>query len=438
MARWTALIDLLEIPVRGAPKGIFAASLSVLLAFSARAADWPQWRGPGRDNAWNEKGIVETFPVDGLKGRWSAPIGFGYSSPVVADGRVYVTDSVLDKPKARERIHCFEAVSGKPLWTYTYDMTPPEWGFTPNNEIRPTSTPIVRDGKLYSLGAVGNLLCLDAVKGEVLWRKELSKEYPTDDLICHASPLIEGDLLIVFAGVKPACVIAFDRNTGKEAWQSLEETVTYSSPIVITAGGARQLVVWTKEAITSLDPATGRAHWRQAIDTSKDTAVATPVVDKDLLLVGGVMMRLDARKPAASVLWPDPEAAAPHWLSPTSTALLLGQHIYSAKTSGEFVCLDAATGKEIWKTDKVTDVKNGASIHLTRHGDSVLLYTERGELIRARLSPEGYKELSRTTLVAPTYPFAGRNVAWAPPAYADGRVFARSDKELVSASLAAE
>src|SRR6266540_1340994 len=95
----------------------FAFVLTLALTLAADAADWPQWRGPDRDNVWPENGTVETFPPAGLKGRWSAPVGFGWSSPVIAQSRVYVTDSELAKPKARERIHCFDATTGKPLWT---------------------------------------------------------------------------------------------------------------------------------------------------------------------------------------------------------------------------------------------------------------------------------------------------------------------------------
>src|SRR6202030_3676892 len=99
------------------------------------------------------------------------------------------------------------------------------------------------------------------------------------------------------------------------------------------------------------------------------------------------------------------------------------------------ICLEANTGKKIWESDKVTDLKNGASIHLTPNGDSVLLYTDKGELIRAELGAQGYKEISRAALLNPVYPFGGRNVAWAPPAYANRNIYVRNQKELISASL---
>src|SRR5262245_23033295 len=411
------------------PKTVLAAALAsaLLLSAAARADDWPQWRGPNRDAVWKETGILESFPPGGLKVRWRAPVGWGYSSPVVAQGRVFLTDSQLVRPKSEERVHCFDEATGKPLWTYSYDASYPDWAFTVNNEGRPTSTPIVNSGKVYTLGMVGRLCCLDALKGSVHWKKDLRKEY--GEVWCNSSPLIEGDLLILVVGGKPhACVIAFDKHSGKAAWKALDDTATHSSPIAITAGGKRQVVVWTNEAVTSLDPATGKTYWRERLLTTADYVVSTPVFHDNLLLIGGLMLKLDPEKPAASVLWPNTKAVSRRILSHTSTALLQGDCVFSAKSSGELVCLEARTGKRVWETGKVTDPKNGASIHLTANGDSAFLYTDNGELIRAQVTVKGYKEISRARLLEPTYPFGGRKVAWPPPAYANRHVFARNDK----------
>ena len=148
------------------------------------------------------------------------------------------------------------------------------------------------------------------------------------------------------------------------------------------------------------------------------------------------MLKLDLNKPAASEVWPESRAASKSVLSNTSTALLQGDYVYSARTSGELVCLEAGTGNQVWQTNTITDLKNGSSIHLTPNGDSVLLFTNEGNLIRARLSPQGYHELCRVHLLDAIYPFGGRNVVWPPPAYANRHVFARNEQELVCASLA--
>jgi outer membrane protein assembly factor BamB len=402
-----------------------------------RADDWPQWRGPNRDGVCPETGLLETFPARGLKVCWRAPVGWGFSSPVVAQGRVYLADSVVVKPQARERVRCFDETSGKVLWTHTYPVAYEDWAFDPRQEIGPVATPVVRDDKVYTVGRVGHLFCLDR-KGGVLWRRDLSKDYQVAFAPGAPSPLIDGDLLILFIGGKPgACVIGLNKDTGKEVWRALKESLTFSSPIVISSGGKKQLIVWTRESVTSLDPATGKTWWRQRLATSSEYAVSTPVFHKDRLLIGGLMFQLDPDKPAARVLWPPSKAPSRRIFSHTSTALFRGDHLFTARSSGELICVEAATGKQVWESAKVTDLRNGASIHLTPNGDSVLLYTDRGQLIRARLTAEGYHEVSRVALLEPTFPFAGRKVAWSPPAFANRRIFARSGKELICASLAA-
>jgi outer membrane protein assembly factor BamB len=413
--------------------------LPLLPLAALRAEDWPQWRGPNRDGVCGEAGLLESFPTGGLKVRWRVPVGWGFSSPVMAQGRVFLADSEVTKPKAKECVRCFDETTGQALWTHRYDVAYEDWAFDPTQEIGPVATPIVHSGKIYAVGRLGHLFCLDVQKGDVLWQKDLHKDYQAAFAPGAPSPLIEGNLLILFIGGKPdACLIALDKDTGKEVWKALDESLTFSSPIVISAGGKRQLIVWTNESVTSLDPASGETWWRQRLVTSPDYAVSTPVYHKDRLLIGGLMFQLDTDKPAARVLWPESKAPARRIFSHTSTALLRDDCVFSAKSTGELVGLDANTGKQIWESSKVTDLKGGASIHLTPSGDSVLLYTDKGELIRARLSAQGYEEISRAAVLEPTFPFGGRKVAWPAPAYANRHIFVRSGKELVCASLAAE
>ena len=417
-----------------------AAALGLLLLASVLtpAADWPQWRGPNRDGMWNETGIMQSFPHDGLKVAWRTPVGRGWSSPVVAQGRVIVTDVEIARSKATERVLCFDERTGKLLWSHRYGVEYPEWALNPNAG-GPRATPIFRDGRLFTLGALGHLNCLNATSGEPIWKKNLALEYKVKEFTgITASPLIEDELLILYICGKPAaCVVAFDKNSGKEAWRALDDSFTYSSPIILTAAGRKQLIVWTQEAVTSLDPKTGQTLWREQLRTPGDQAVSTPVFANHRLLIGGLMFKLDADKPAASVLWPETKSVMKRILSNTSTALLRGEHVFSAKTSGELVCLEAGTGREIWKTNTVTALKTGSSIHLTPCGEAMFLFTDRGDLIRAHITPQGYQEISRAHLIEPTSPFGSGKCAWTPPAYANRHVFARNDAELVCVSLAA-
>lgn len=172
-----------------------ALGWSLGLPFAAGAEDWPQWRGPNRDGVWNETGIRETFPtnelevcwprrgpgtcqVSGHLRGWRAPVGYGFSSPVVAQGRVFVADSQLARPKVREWVLCFDEATGRPLWTNSHEATFPDWAFTPGQEQGPNATPMVRDGKVYALGPLGHrLFCVEAGKGGLLWQKNLANVY---------------------------------------------------------------------------------------------------------------------------------------------------------------------------------------------------------------------------------------------------------------------
>src|SRR5438445_6408235 len=159
------------------PKMLLAAVLTLPLLMSAavQAEDWPQWRGLNRDGVCAETNLLQSFPAEGLKVRWRVPVGWGFSSPVVAQGRVFLPDSELSKPKAKERLHCLDETTGKAIWTHAYDVAYEDWAFDPTQEIGPVATPIVQNGKVYSLGELGHLFCLDVRTGEVLWQKNLEK-----------------------------------------------------------------------------------------------------------------------------------------------------------------------------------------------------------------------------------------------------------------------
>jgi WD40 repeat protein len=415
-------------------------AVPLLVAMLARADDWPQWRGPNRDGVWRESGTLTAIPESGLKVRWRARIGRGYSGPVVARGRVYVTDHQL-RPEV-ERVLCFEEATGRPLWTHSYhcDYQDMEYGNGPR------ASPTVHAGKVYTLGTRGDLFCLDAARGAVIWKKDLARDFNASipRYGASAAPLVEGDLLIVCAGGQPtASVIALDRNTGAERWRALEDRPAYSAPVVITAGGCRQLIVWTADTVTALEPATGKVFWQVPYKATFDPAqaVASPVFHKDRLLClaawnrGSLMLKLGPGKPSASVLWKTRSTPSTVFSTPFFQD---ERYFYGIVNNGELCCLDTTSGKEVWATREPTSEKFGTA-HLTPIGDNVLLFNHKGQLILAHLTPKGYQELGRSFLVEPTagYRAAGAET-WAHPAYANKCVYARNDRLLVCASLAAD
>jgi len=393
---------------------------------------------------WREGGTIDKFAGPEVPIRWRAKISSGYSSPTVAQSRVYVSDRVTE-PQQVERVHCFDAMSGKPLWSHSYPCV--------YRGIRypagPRAAITVHDGRAYALGAVGHLFCLDAADGRVLWRKDMRVEYRVRMPVwgIAAAPLVEGELVIVQIGGRGACLVALDRKTGQERWRGLDDKAAYSPPIVVERQGRRVLVCLTGERVVGLDPATGAVHWAHPFPPAHaPDGIATPVVDGDGLFVsafyeGSLMLHLAPDGLSVQELWRrrgknERSTDALHCL--ISTPILDRGYIYGVDSYGELRCLLASTGERVWESLAATPKARWSNAHMVRQAGRVWLLNERGELIISRLTPTGYHEISRAKLLDPTrVQFKGRGgVCWSHPAFAYKHVYARNDEELVCASLA--
>jgi outer membrane protein assembly factor BamB len=433
------------------------ATASILLvltiAICATAEDWPEWRGRGRLGVWTETGILETFPADGLEYTWRTPIRAGYAGPSVADGRVFVTDfQAGEGMKGTERALALDEETGAILWTREW---PADYaGLQPTYAIGPRSTPTVDGDRVYVLGAKGALLCLAVETGEVRWRKDFVQDYgtrvPTWGMA--GAPLVEGDLLIALVGGDDdALVVAFDRRTGREAWRALDtgKEPGYSQPVVFDVGGTRQLIVWHPRGVASLDPQSGKLHWEVPFDVDLGMTVATPVLSERHLLVscffnGSLLLELDEEAPGARALWQvsgqsEIDSDALHAL--ISTPVIDGDSIYGVDSYGQLRGLDLNTGERRWESlDLVGEKARWAAAFIVRHGDHYIINNDRGQLILADLTPDGYREIDRTPLIAPTSPASGRDlgaVHWSHPAYANRHLVVRNDREIVRVNLAA-
>jgi outer membrane protein assembly factor BamB len=430
--------------------------LTLTLAIPARADDWPQWMGPKRDGVWRETGILQKFPAAGPKIRWRVPCGGGYASPTIANGKVYVTDRQISPTTSKpanafaritqpgvERVLCLDEATGKTLWFEEYPCD-----YTMSYNAGPRAAPAVDGDKLYTFGGEGDLQCRNANTGKLIWEKHLGGD-KTPMWGFSSSPLIDGDKLIVFGADSKGIAMAFNKLTGVLLWQALPaKEPGYCSPLIIEAGGKRQLIVWHPESLNSLDPETGKVYWSEPFESRSGMSIAMPVHNGDQLFItaffsGAMMMQLDPDKPAAKKLWKiagrsEKNTAALH--STISTPVIKDDHIYGVCSYGQLRCLKAKTGDRIWETFAPTTGDAGkvrwANAFIDPHEDRYFLFNESGDLIIANLTPKGYEEISRAHLLEPTNLDANRLVVWTQPAFANRNVYVRNDKEIVCASLA--
>ncbi len=431
-----------------ASRSVAAAALCLTAGLApSRGDEWPQWRGPNRDGVWAESGIIEEFDSSTIKLRWSVTISSGYSGPTVAQGRVYVTDRVVE-PEEVERVHCFDWRTGKSIWSHSYDCRYGGFGY----RAGPRASVTVAEGRAYSLGAAGHFICFDAAKGGVLWRRDLRAEYNVrmPNWGIAAAPLVEGDMVVVqIGGDNDACLCAFDKRTGEQCWTSLADDASYSAPIVIDQARKRVLICLTGDRIVGLDVSDGGLLWQYPWPWEKwPIGIATPVVHDDLLLIsdahrGTLVLRLSRQETRVERVWhrrrrDSADGLALHCLN--STPFVDGKHIYGADSRGVLRCLGLDTGAQVWEDRTAVPEDRFATIHLIRNGQRTWMFNERGELIISRLTARGFDDLSRAKLIGPTMDqMRSRRggVTWSHPAFAYRHVFARNDKELVCADLSA-
>ncbi|MFT3878401.1 MAG: PQQ-like beta-propeller repeat protein [Gemmatales bacterium] len=431
-------------------KHILILALSLHIFSPILADDWPHWMGPQRDNTWREEGLLEKFPQGGPKIVWRTAIAGGYSGPAVTKNRLYVTDYVTTENSkienfkrdksftGKERVLCLNAKNGSEVWHYEYPVT-----YTISYPSGPRCTPIVHQGKVYTLGAEGNLLCFDAEEEKLLWSHDLKKEYKTKAALWgySAHPLIDGNKLITLVGGEGSHVVAFDKDTGKELWKALTSSEQgYSPPTIINASGVRQLILYRPDAVTSLNPENGQEYWSIPYQATNGSIIMAPIVWKDLMYVAGfsnksLLLKL-GDKPGATEVWRDKKGAG---ICPVNVQPFNDNGtLYGFDQSGIFYGMEIASGKRLWQTTDVMKhrAQGSETGFIVKQGDRYWIFNELGELIICKLSPEGYKEIDRAKVIDMTNTAFGRDVVWCMPAFANKRMYVRNDKECICVELA--
>ena len=435
--------------------GRATASLLVLLVANqaATAEDWPEWRGKGRLGVWTEDGILDVFPEEGLDVKWRRPVGSGYAGPSVADGRIFVADfRPTQHNRGFERALALDEETGEVLWEHEWEVN--YTGLQLVYAIGPRATPTVDGDRVFVLGAMGQLLALAVKTGEVLWQKDFVRDFEASLPVwgMPSAPLVDGERVIVLAAGEPnAKVVALHRDTGREIWRALSSDWEpgYSQPVIFEPGGKRRLMIWHPRALSVLDPVTGTVEWEQPFIVSMGMTVSTPILVGRHLFVssfydGARMWKLDEDGAKATLLWASSgqsEVRSDKIHTMINTAVIQGDYLYGIDSYGQMRCLELETGKRVWASLDVTREKQRwATAFFVRHGDRYFINNDRGELIIARFSPEGFHELSRTQLIEPTSPTVRRRelnaVHWSHPAYANRHIVVRNDREILRASLA--
>jgi outer membrane protein assembly factor BamB len=401
----------------------FVAFLALLFVATAAvlAANWPQWRGPQRDGvaSLNHSGA---WPGK-LNLQWKVEVGEGHSSPVAVGNRIFL----LTRQGENEIASCLALESGKTVWQQTYKAPYEMVSVARAHGKGPKSTSVVDEGRLYTFGISGVLSAFEAASGKLLWRKDFARQYKATwpAFGTAMSPIVAGGRVIAHVGGSAGgALTAFDAQNGEPVWSWNEDGPGYASPIVVTLGGARQVITQTQKHVVGVSFDDGKLLWKLPFTTPYDQNSVTPVVYKDTLILSGHQTRTFAVRVAQSGgKW----SAQEIWTNDTvpmymSSPVLSGDHLYgfTEKRRGSVFCLDARDGKLLW-TDEGRQGDNASLVLAGRH---LLALTTEGELLVIPASPSGYG-------VAAAYEVAG-TPTWAHPAVVGNRILVKDQTSLAA------
>lgn len=403
---------------------MFQRLLAILLVTSAittaqSPAAWPQWRGPARDGVASAFTVPATWPAQ-LTKKWSATVGVGHASPVVAGNRVVVHT----RQGNREVVAAYDFESGKQLWQDGVDAPYTVNSAATGHGPGPKSTPAIADGRVFTLGISGIFSAHDLATGKLVWRKNAPRTPP--EFGTASSPIVDGGLVIAFLGGQNAgALTAMDVATGAVKWEWKGDGPGYSSPTIATFGGSRQVIVQSQTRLVGVAATDGRLFWETPVKTPYEQNSVTPLVVGDLVISAGL------ENPTLG-LWVNAGlgkgwSATTRWRNDDvsmymSSPAVSGDTIFglSNKNRGQFFAIDSKTGKTLWTT-KGRDAENAS---IVRAGDYLLLATTNGELIVARANPKAYEEVKRYVVAD--------SAMWAHPAFA-GRTIIVKDVNTLTA-----
>jgi outer membrane protein assembly factor BamB len=354
-----------------------------LAAAVASAQEWTQWRGPARDGSVSGKNVPAAWP-ESLKQSWRVEIGEGYSSPVVAAGRVFVHG----RRDPEEIVTSINLADGKILWQQKYQSEFKKNQYAVEMAKGPHATPLVAGNRLFTLGVTGILNAWDTATGKQLWTRDFSKAIDTSKLFCGtaASPLIVDGRLVVQVGsdIHGGQILALNPATGATEWEWRGPGPGYASPVAIEVDGAKQIVAMTEGSIVGVDAKTGKELWTVPFPDEWHENIATPLWTGTHLIVSGTRqgthaytLKQNGGKWEATEAWKNPDIAM-YLSSPVFGDGLIYGH--SSKKKGQFFAIDAKTGAVRWTTEG----REGEHASLLLTPQHVVFLTNSANLIVAK------------------------------------------------------
>ncbi|HLA11464.1 MAG TPA: PQQ-binding-like beta-propeller repeat protein [Pyrinomonadaceae bacterium] len=381
---------------------------------------WTSFRGPNRDGRYEEMQILTNWPAQGLTQVWKQPVGIGYSSFVVADGRAYT----IEQRRGKEVATAYDVETGREVWSQGWNAE-----FTDSTGDGPRSTPTWDQGRIYALGATGELRCLDARNGAVIWGKNILRDNGASNLpwAMAASPLVVDDKVIVLPGGSAgSSVVAYNKTTGAPVWKALNDRQGYVSPMLVSLAGRRQVIIVSSTRIVGLAPEDGAVLWSHPWDTDMGINVSQPVVvDANRFFVssgygkGAALVEIgkNGNSFSARTLWENINMK-----NKFNSSVLHQGHVYGLD-EGILTCVDVNTGERKWKGGRYG---YGQVILASGH---LIVMSDTGDLVLVRATPEQHTEVARFTAL--------QGKSWNYPAIAGGRLLVRNATEMAAYNIAA-
>jgi outer membrane protein assembly factor BamB len=396
----------------------FVTFVFFVLTTVGAVADWPQWRGPARDGVASTFTAPTTWPAQ-LTKRWQATVGLGHASPVVAGNRIVVHTRVAN----REVVTAYDLASGKQLWQdgvdAPYKMNEAATGHGPG----PKATPLISNGRVFTFGISGIFSAHDLATGKLLWRKPATT--PVQEYGTSSSPIADGANVVAFLGGNDAgALTAMDAATGAIKWRWTGDGPGYTSPILATIGGVRQVITQSQNKLIGVNAADGRLLWETPLKTPYGQNVVTPLIVNDVVISAGLDSPTTAYWVTAGLGkgW----SATPRWRNEQvsmymSSPAASGSMIFglSNKNRGQFFAIDATTGKTLW-LGKGREAENAS---IVRAGDFLMMATTNSELIVAKPSATAFEEVKRYTVAD--------SAMWAHPAFTGRTIIVKDVDKLI-------